>query len=138
MHQAPNKGFLMLTVTPLYAALIAFVYVALSARVIIYRRSNKISLGDAGDNSLLKRMRAQANCAEYAPFGLLLLAMVELTGASGTTVHILGIMLLLGRVMHGYGFSASPPIMNFRVGGMVLTLTMILASAVGLLSHAVI
>lgn len=125
-----------LSITPLYAAIIALIFIALSARVIVYRRGNKISMGDAGDTSLLKRMRAQANCAEYAPFGLLLLLMVELSGAPSLAIHLLGIMLTLGRIAHGYGFSASPPIMRLRVSGMILTLSMILLSAIGLLAHA--
>ena len=60
-------------ITGLYGALIALVFLALSARVIMYRRANQLGLGDHGDKSLMKRMRAQANCAEYAPFGLLLM-----------------------------------------------------------------
>ena len=47
------------------------------------------------------------------------------------------VMLLAGRVMHGYGFSASPPIMALRVSGMSLTLIMIAVTALGLLAHSV-
>ncbi len=128
----------MFPVTSFYAALIALVFLVLSARVIRYRRSNKIGLGDDGDKSLLKRMRAQANCAEYAPIALMLLALVEAQGAPLIAVHILGLLLLAGRVLHGWGFSVSPPVMGARVGGMVLTLTMIAAAALGLLAHAVL
>ncbi|WP_375265884.1 MAPEG family protein [Planktotalea sp.] len=127
----------MLEITSLYASFLALLFLALSARVIVYRRGNKISMGDNGDNSLLKRMRAQGNFAEYAPFGLLLLALVELSDAPNIAVHLLGLMLLSGRLLHAWGFSASPPVMNGRVLGMVLTLTMILFSALGLLLHSV-
>ena len=125
----------MLAITSIYAALIAFVFIWLSARVIVYRRKNLISMGDHGDNSLLKRMRAQGNCAEYAPFGILLLALVEMSGAPLIAVHFLGGMLVLGRIVHAWGFSASPPVMQGRVLGMVLTLSMILLSALGSLFH---
>ena len=125
----------MLAVTSIYAGLIAFIFLWLSARVIVFRRGNQISLGDAGNNSLLKRMRAQANCAEYAPFGLLLLALTEVSGAPALAVHVLGATLLAGRALHAWGFSASPPIMNARVLGTALTLIMILVSALGLLFH---
>lgn len=126
----------MLDVTSVYGALIAFIFLGLSARVIIYRRTKGISLGDSGDKSLLKRMRAQANCAEYAPFALLLLALVELSGAPSLAVHVLGMMLFAGRLIHAWGFSASPPVMGARVLGTALTLTMVLVSALGLLVHA--
>ena len=86
--------------SPLYAALLGFILLALSARVIVYRRSHKISLGDTGDKALLKRMRAQSNFVEYAPMGLILLVLVELTGAPAIAVHVLGLMLVAGRAMH--------------------------------------
>ena len=43
-----------------YGALVALLYLALSVRVILYRRGNRISLGDAGDPVLLGRIRAMA------------------------------------------------------------------------------
>ena len=45
-------------ITGLYGALIALVFLALSARVIMYRRANQLGLGNHGDKSLMKRMRA--------------------------------------------------------------------------------
>ena len=125
----------MLEITSLYASLISLLFLWLSARVIFFRRQNRISLGDDGNKSLMKRMRAQANCAEYAPIVLILLAFIEVSGAPAIAVHGLGMMLLLARVLHGWGFSASPPVMNARVLGTALTLTMILVSALGLLFH---
>ncbi len=82
----------MISITPLYAGLIALLFVALSYRVITVRRGNKISLGDAGRSDMAYRIRAQANCAEYAPMGLILLAMAEMQGAPGWVVHILGLI----------------------------------------------
>ncbi len=128
----------MLAVTSLYASLLAALFIALSVRVIRYRQARKLSLGDEGDRGLLKRMRAQANCAEYAPFGVILLALIEAGGAAALVVHALGLLLLAGRAGHAWGFSASPPVMAGRVGGMVATLTMIALSALWLLVSAVI
>lgn len=121
--------------TGLYAAPIALIFIALSARVILYRRAHQIGLGDHGNKSLMKRMRAQANCAEYAPFGLLLMALVELSVQSNTAVHLAGLTLLLGRAIHGYGFSTSPPIMAFRQSGMMLTLASYLISICALITY---
>ena len=115
-------------ITGYYAALIALIFIALSARVILYRRAKKISMGHHEDNSLLKRMRAQANCAEYAPFGLLLMALVEIQFPNSSALHLIGGLLLGGRALHGYGFSASPPIMRLRQVGMIMTLGSYLAS----------
>ena len=125
-------------VTAIYASVLALLFVGLSARVILYRRATRQGLGDHGDKSLLKRMRAQANCAEYAPMGVLLLGIAELNGAPVVALHVLGATLLAGRVLHAVGFSRSPQVMGFRVGGMGLTLGMILVTALGLLAHAVL
>lgn len=120
----------MLTITPIYAALLAFLYVALSVNVIRQRRDGKISVGDHGDKAMIKAMRTQANCVEYAPFSLLLIAMVELQGAGGWLVNLLGLSLLAGRLMHAYGFGKTPQIMIFRQIGMMLTFAAILIAAV--------
>lgn len=127
-----------ITVTPIYAALTALIFLVLSWRVILYRRANKLSLGDSGDKNLLKRMRAQANCGEYAPIALLLILMVELAGAPATAVHVLGLMLVAGRAAHAYGFGSTPQIFALRQLGMVLTLAAIALSAIGLLGHAIL
>lgn len=123
-------------VTSLYTALVALLFLVLSARVILYRRAQMISLGDTGDKALLKRMRAQANCGEYAPIALLLLLVAELNAAPALALHLMGLTLLVGRVLHAVGFSATPQRMILRQVGMVMTLGMILLSALGLIGHA--
>ncbi len=123
-------------VTALYTALVALLFLILSTRVILYRRANRISLGDVGDKALIKRMRAQANCGEYAPIGLMLLLVSELSGAPALALHLMGMTLLAGRFLHAAGFSATPQKMILRQVGMAMTLAMILFSALGLIGHA--
>jgi len=125
----------MPAITPIYAALLALLFLLLCARVILYRRTHRLSLGDEGDRSLLKRMRVQPNCAEYAPFALVLLLLVDMTEAAPWVVHALVIMLLAGRALHAWGFSASPPVLAGRIVGMILTIAMIFLAALGLLAH---
>ena len=127
----------MLTITPIYAALIAFLYVALSVNVIRQRRAGKISVGDHGDKAMIKAMRTHANCAEYAPFALLLIAMVELQDAGDWLVNLLGMLLLAGRLLHAYGFGKTPQIIILRQIGMGLTFTAILLAAMANLVLAV-
>ncbi|MCA0905295.1 MAPEG family protein [Ruegeria marisrubri] len=120
----------MLAITPIYAALIAVLYVALSVKVILQRRSDKISVGDGGSKLMIKAIRTHSNCAEYAPIALLLIAMVELQGAGGLLVHILGLLLLAGRLLHAYGFGRTPQIVILRQAGMSLTFLAILVAAI--------
>ncbi|MEM6659554.1 MAG: MAPEG family protein [Pseudomonadota bacterium] len=119
----------MLSITPIYAGLLGLMYVALSAMVITQRRSNKVSYGDGGNSNMLKAMRTHSNFAEYAPFALLLIAMVELQGAGVLILNLLGLCLLAGRVLHAYGFGRNPQIVVLRQIGMVLTFTVILVAA---------
>ena len=117
-------------VTPLYTGLLALLFLTLSYRVVLARRSQKISVGDGGDRLVLKAMRTQANCAEYAPIGLLLLLMSEMQGMPLWLLHVFGLMLLSGRVLHAYGFGARPQVVPARIWGMYLTLAMISITAI--------
>ena len=127
-----------LTITPIYAALLALLFLVLSWRVIQYRRAKIISLGDTGDKNLLKRMRAQANWAEYTPIALILMLLTELRGAPEIAVHLMGIALLAGRILHAVGFASTPQKIILRQLGMVLTLAVIALSSLGLLGHAML
>ena len=117
-------------ITPIYAALLALLYVWLSIKVIGQRRSEKISYGDGGNTSMLKVMRTHSNFVEYTPFALLLILMVELQGVGGRSLHLFGLTLLAGRLVHAYGFGRSPQIVILRQLGMGLTFTAIVVAAV--------
>ena len=128
---------MMPTITSFYAGLLALLYLVLCARVIFYRRSHLISLGDKGDKALLKRMRVQSNCAEYAPIGIILLLLLEAGAAAPWLLNLLGLMLLSGRIAHAAGMSQTPQIMILRQIGMVLTLLMIGLSALLAVAFAI-
>lgn len=114
-----------MTITPLYAGLLALVYLSLTFRVIRFRRGQRVDMGDGGDALLQRYIRAHANFAEYAPFGLLLLFLLEQGLWSSWLLHALGIMLLLGRLFHAWAFSVVELRQWPRVAGMVLTTTML-------------
>lgn len=119
-----------LSVTPWYAAALALLFLALSLQVVRYRRGHRVSLGDAGDPALLARIRAHGNCAEYAPMGLLLLLVAELSGTSPLWLHLLGLMLLGGRLAHAAGLSFFPRRFGLRTAGMLLTFAALALGAV--------
>ncbi len=116
-------------VTALYAALLALLLVYLSARVIVRRRAMRIGMGDGDDPLLARWVRAQANLAEYAPLGLLLILILEQGGWSPWLLHILGLLLVAGRWSHAFAFTFVEPRPMARVLGMVLTLTSIALSS---------
>lgn len=108
-------------VTAFYASLLAALFLVLSARVIGRRREQRVELGHADDKELLRRLRVHANFAEYVPIALILMALAENMTAPRPMVHIVGLMLLAGRLLHAYGLSQTPQILRYRVWGMVLT-----------------
>ena len=92
-----------LTITMFYAGLLALVYLALSVQVVRLRRSLQVGLGSGGHETLDRSVRAHANFGEYVPLAVLILALLEAgTAAPSWLVHALGLMLLVGRVMHGF------------------------------------
>lgn len=122
-----------MTIVPVYAALLAFVYIYLSNRVIALRRRRKVSLGASGDVVIERAMRVHANFAEYAPLALLLLFMLETSGGAFVWINILCSALLAGRVLHAFGLAKANEDYRYRVAGMVTTLTVIGAAAASLL-----
>ncbi len=112
---------MVISVTPIYAALLTFFYIFLSLRIAFVRRRERISLGDADDPALRTRIRVHANFVEYAPFGLLLLLLIEIQGGHLVLLHVTGLMLLIGRVGHAWGLSQYPQSIPLRSSGMVLT-----------------
>ena len=123
-------------VTSLYAALLTPLFLVLSLRVIGRRRSGGVTIGVAGDLVLERAARVHANFAEYAPFALLLMLLVELNGYRTWIVHALGVLLLVGRYVHAWGVSQPQEDYRLRVAGMALTFTVLTVSALLLLAAA--
>ena len=83
-----------------------------------------------------RAIRAQGNLTEYAPMMLILLYLLETLGQSAWTLHVLGSLFLLGRLMHGICFGFMTSSMPLRIGGTALTLFPMLGAALTLLSVA--
>ena len=113
----------MMTTTAFYASLLAALFLLLSIRVIGWRRIHRVELGDGDNRELLRRMRVHANFAEYVPFTLLLMALAESMAPPHPLLHLVGLVLVAGRILHAYGLSQTPHILRYRVWGMQLTFT---------------
>jgi uncharacterized membrane protein YecN with MAPEG domain len=90
-------------ITALYAGLLTLVMIALGAAVGIKRARTGISIMYGDDMELATRIRRHGNFTESVPLTLLLLAALELNGASPGVLHGLGIALLLSRIAHPFG-----------------------------------
>lgn len=118
-----------MNITSIYAALLALLFVGLSVRTVLLRRSLKIAIGDGGDKTMLRAIRVHSNFAEYVPFGLLLLYLAEIQGAPSAAVHGVGLCLTIGRLSHAYGVSQENRHFQYRVRGMYMTFAAFVLSA---------
>lgn len=126
-----------MTITALYAGLLTALYLALTYRVILFRRRHRIDMGDGGDPLLRRYLRGHANFAEYVPLALVLMLLLEQADRPAWLLHLLGLMLLLGRLAHAWAFSTAGLRLPSRTLGMVLTTLMLALAGVLCLAQGV-
>jgi hypothetical protein len=110
-----------LIVSPLYVGLCALIFVVLSARVIRGRGRRHVNLGHGGHADLETAIRVHANFAEYVPFALLVIVLVEAAGFSRYWIHALGIALIIARLAHAQGLGVAKQPSSGRIVGVTLT-----------------
>ena len=108
-------------ITALYAGLNGLLALFLAIRVSMTRAKKKIDLGDGGDQQLLQTIRVHGNNAEYLALILVLLALIEALGAPVIALHVLGIALTLGRVLHAQGLASKTGPSFGRIVGQTAT-----------------
>ncbi len=110
-----------MNIVSFYAALLALLFIYLSAQTIKVRRRVRVAVGDGGNSEMLRAMRVHANFAEYVPLTLVLLGMLELQASPAWVLHALSALLLASRCLHAYGLSQTDENFRFRVLGMMGT-----------------
>ena len=128
-------------ITPIYAALLSLMIIALSINVIKGRWKYGAGLGDMENIDMRRRIRAQANLVEYAPIFLIMLGYAEYNNLPVWALHSIGSVFLAGRLAHAYSvliaeqYNGYKLIANpiWRIMGMVCTFTGIGVLAVILL-----
>lgn len=93
----------LLPVTMASAAAAAILAIWLMIRVGQVRQSEKVSIGDGGNEKVIRRMRAHSNYIESAPFVLILIAVLELGEKGGNWLAYVAIAYFIGRIAHGLG-----------------------------------
>jgi uncharacterized membrane protein YecN with MAPEG domain len=116
---------LSLPVTLTIAAGAALVNIWLMIRCGQARTKGGVSIGDGGDDFLIRRMRAHANFVESAPFVLVLLAALEATGGTNNWLWGLGILFIFGRLAHGLGMDGGSLGKGRMVGTLITMVTLI-------------
>ncbi len=90
-------------VSSLYVILGALLLLKLSFNVARLRNLYRISFGDGGFYELQVAMQLYGNAIESIPVAVILLIMMEMNGAEIWMIHIDGIMLIIGHLLHIYG-----------------------------------
>ena len=124
---------MMLPITLTIAGAAALMNIWLGLRVSLLRRRFNLLVGDGGNSAVAARMRAHSNFVEYTPFFLILLGAVELARGSQTWLWILGILFILGRLLHPFGMDRAGAL-KLRVAGIAITWACLLALAAYALS----
>ena len=120
-------------ITGIYAAIAALLVIFLSLRVVRRRLSTRTGIGDGGDAELALRVRVHGNAVENLPLGLILLMLVDWNQTLPLLVHAFGIALIVGRMLHAFGYSRSSGTSAGRMIGMLLTFATQLCMALLLL-----
>lgn len=105
-----------LPVTLATACVLALMGFVLAARVSGARRKHRVSLGDKGNDEVLLRTRIHGNFVEFVPFILILMALLEASGASRNGLMACGALLFILRLMHVVGMPRPAPNVFRAVG----------------------
>lgn len=105
-----------LSTTSILASLLACLAIVLSIHISARRAMigmkagviHKAAFGDADDPMLRNSVRAFGNFIEYTPTALILLALMELSGANTSLLWWLGGSFVAGRVIHAIAMTFIP------------------------------
>lgn len=100
-------GAIAIPVTLAVAASCALINLWLQIRVGGARRSQGVSIGDGGDELVIRRMRAHANFVENAPFALALILALELACGTSWWLCAAAGTFLVGRLLHPFGMDGA-------------------------------
>ena len=125
-------------VTALYVGLYSIIFFVLSYMVVRKRRELKIAIGSNGNENLERLISAHSNFMQYSIFMIMLLFFAEMEEIlNPTTVHLFGVIFLVGRLLHFFSLAKFEPAKTeinnkfiFRVIAMQITFFCLIALAV--------
>ena len=123
-------------IVAIYAGLLGLLLMYLSYQTVIYRRKEVVDIGMGEGKQLARAVRSHANFTEYVPLALFLILLLEQTSFPDWAVHALGAMLLVGRILHAWGFVRNVGVSFGRVGGTLLTWVVTVVASVANLYFA--
>lgn len=116
---------MMLSITLTIGAAAALLNIWLMIRCGRARTSEKVSVGDGGNELVIRRMRAHSNFIESAPLVLILIGALEATGGTSNWLWYVGILYIMGRIAHAFGMDGGSLAKGRMVGTAVTMLTLL-------------
>ena len=121
----------------LWVGLHVFLLLTLALLVVRLRQKHKVAMGDEGIPELARAIRAFGNASEYIPIGLAAIIVLVLVDAPPLAVHVVGLILFAGRLIHAVGLSNSGGASIARSIGMICTWVAYVFGGVALLFYAI-
>ncbi len=121
----------------IYAGIMGLIAIWLGVIVGGWRQKTGVSIGDGGNIDLVRAMRGQANFTETVPLTLIMMVYMALAGAPALAIHILGVLLVVGRIIHGLHFAKPGQPRWQRALGSGLSFLVLLAASLGALGHSI-
>lgn len=116
---------MQISITLTIAAAAALLNIWLMMRVGKVRLAEKISVGDGGNENVIRRMRAHSNFIESAPIVLILIAAIELSIGTNLALWIVSSLYIIGRIAHGFGMDGGSFEKGRVLGTIITMLTML-------------
>ncbi|MEQ9144090.1 MAG: MAPEG family protein [Parvibaculaceae bacterium] len=120
----------------LYIALNLLLNLVLAYRVSAGRVRTNLMTGTGEDDPLYNASRAHVVNVEYTPIGLIGLLGLFILSASVWVIHVVGVALTLGRLLHAIGLSRSSESTPPRLWGTLITWFGQLIAGLGCLYYA--
>ncbi len=120
---------MLLPVTLCTTAAAAILTIWLMVRIGQIRRNAGVGHGDGGNPALARRMRAQLNFVESAPFVLAMIAAIELSGRGEGWLAYVAAVFIVGRIAHAMGMDAETG-SKARMAGTIITMLTLLGLAI--------
>lgn len=120
----------------IYAALNTFILFWLVVATSLLRKRYHVLIGDGGVAHLTRIMRGHANAIENIPMTIILLVIAAAMGTPTAVLHVLGLVFTIGRAIHAWHFIQEDGAAWQRAVGFGLGAVVTVATALGVLGHA--
>lgn len=127
-----------LPILGVYAGINILINLFLAYRVSANRVRSNVMTGTGSDEKLYNASRAHVTNVEYTPIALIGLIVLNVLGASIYVMHLVGLTLTIGRILHAIGVSRTGESTPPRLIGTLLTWTSLLVAGIACLWYALV